>query len=58
MITVARFAKEKKGFDLIPQIAKLLCDRKINFQWTIVGFNSKKINTIENMKNFEKILST
>lgn len=54
LITVARFAKEKKGFDLIPQIAKLLCDRKINFQWTIVGFNSKKINTIKNMKNFEK----
>ena len=53
LITVARFAKEKKGFDLIPLIAKLLNEKKINFQWTIVGYNSKQIRMIDNMKNFE-----
>ena len=37
---MARFAKEKKGFDLLPSIAKLLDERKID-QWTIVGHNSK-----------------
>ena len=54
LITVARFAKEKKGFDLIPLIAKMLNEKKINFQWTIVGYNSKQIRMIDNMKNFEK----
>ena len=52
--TVARFAKKKKGFDLLPSIAKLLDERKIDFQWTIVGHNSKNIQTIKDMKNFEK----
>lgn len=54
LITVARFAKEKKGFDLIPLIAKMLNEKKINFQWTIVGYNSKQIRMIDNMSNFEK----
>jgi len=54
LITVARFAKEKKGFDLIPQVAKLLNEKKIDFQWTIVGYNSKDIRMIKNMENFEK----
>tara|TARA_E500000178_G_scaffold12714_1_gene12238 strand:+ start:8299 stop:9462 length:1164 start_codon:yes stop_codon:yes gene_type:complete len=53
LVTVARFAKEKKGFDLLPKIAKLLIERKINFQWTIVGNNSKNIKTINNMGDFE-----
>ena len=54
LVTVARFAKEKKGFDLIPQIAKLLNEKKIDFQWTIAGYNSRYIRTIRNMKNFDK----
>ena len=54
LITVARFAKEKKGFDLIPLIAKLLTERKINFQWTIVGHDSKQIGMIDDMEKFEK----
>ena len=53
LVTVGRFAKEKKGFDLFPKIAKLLIERKINFQWTIVGHNSKNIKTIKNMEDFE-----
>ena len=51
---MARFAKEKKGFDLIPLIAKLLTERKINFQWTIVGHDSKQIGMIDDMEKFEK----
>ena len=54
LITVARFAKEKKGFDLIPKIAKLLIERKIDFQWTIVGYNSKSIRAIKEMNNFDE----
>ena len=54
LLSVARFAKEKKGFDLIPLIAKLLNQRKIDFQWTIVGYNSNQIREIENMKSFDK----
>ena len=53
LVTVGRFAKEKKGFDLLPKIAKLLIERKIDFQWTIVGHNSKSIKTIKNMEDFE-----
>tara|TARA_E500000178_G_scaffold315234_1_gene334054 strand:- start:5817 stop:6980 length:1164 start_codon:yes stop_codon:yes gene_type:complete len=54
LLTVARFAKEKKGFDLVPPIAKMLKEKKINFQWTIVGHNSKNMRTIKDMKNFEE----
>ncbi len=54
LLSVARFAKEKKGFDLIPLIAKLLNEKKIDFQWTIVGYNSKYIRKIENMESFDK----
>lgn len=54
LLSIARFAKEKKGFDLIPLVAKLLHDKKIDFQWTIVGYNSRYIREIENMKSFDK----
>ena len=53
LLSVARFAKEKKGFDLIPLIAKSLNKKKIDFQWTIVGYNSKYIREIGNMKSFD-----
>ena len=43
LITVARFAKNKKGLDLIPEIAKKLIDNNINFEWSLVGSDSKKI---------------
>jgi glycosyltransferase involved in cell wall biosynthesis len=41
LITVARFAEKKKGFDLIHQIALGLKEKKINFKWKIIGQNSK-----------------
>ncbi len=54
LITVARFAKNKKGLDLIPKIAKVLKDKRIDFEWTIVGFNSKKIKDLKSMEEFKE----
>ena len=53
LITVARFAKNKKGLDLIPKIAKMLCDKKINFEWSLVGYDSKKIRDFSSMGEFD-----
>jgi len=41
LITVARFAEKKKGFDLIHKIASRIKEKKINFKWKIIGENSK-----------------
>ena len=54
LITVARFAKNKKGLDLIPKIARVLKDKRINFEWTIVGFNSKKVKDLKSMEEFKE----
>ena len=54
LITVARFAKNKKGLDLIPKIAKVLKDKRIDFEWTIVGFNSKKVKDLKSMEEFKE----
>ena len=53
IITVARFAKNKKGLDLIPEIAKIFYDKKINFEWSLVGYNSKKIRDFDGMEKFD-----
>ena len=42
-ITVGRYAKYKKGFDLIPILGKKLIDAKIKFKWKIIGENSNFI---------------
>ena len=41
LITVARYAEKKKGFDLIHKIAAGLKEKKIDFKWKIIGENSK-----------------
>lgn len=41
LITVARYAEKKKGFDLIHKIAAGLKEKKIDFKWRIIGENSK-----------------
>ena len=41
LITVARFAEKKKGFDLIHKIASRIKEKKVNFKWKIIGENSK-----------------
>ena len=40
LITVGRYAKYKKGFDLIPILGKKLITSKIKFKWKIIGENS------------------
>jgi glycosyltransferase involved in cell wall biosynthesis len=40
LITVGRYAKYKKGYDLIPALGKKLFSSKINFKWKIIGQNS------------------
>ena len=42
LLTVARFAEKKKGFDFIELLAKQLKE-KISFKWTIIGRDSNKI---------------
>ena len=54
LITVTRFAKGKKGLDLIPKIAEILVKRKINFMWSLVGKNLHKIEDFKNMKKYKK----
>ena len=43
LITVARFAKKKKGFDLIPIVAQKLTELKIDYRWTIIGKNTDNL---------------
>lgn len=43
LITVGRYAKYKKGFDLVPYLGKKLISKKIQFKWTIIGDNTNKI---------------
>jgi L-malate glycosyltransferase len=43
LITVARFAEKKKGYDLIPIVAQKLLENNIYFRWTIIGENTKKL---------------
>ena len=55
LITVARFSEKKKGFDLLPELASKLIEAKVDFNWNIIGKDTKKLlenNTIKN--NSEK----
>ncbi|MDA9717786.1 glycosyltransferase family 4 protein [Candidatus Pelagibacter sp.] len=58
LITVARYAEKKKGFDLVPKIVEELNYLKLNFDWTIIGKDTKKLllnKTININKNKFKI---
>ena len=67
LITVARFAEKKKGFDLVEIFARKLISQQIKFNWTFVGkniYNIKKnvyvknnqqfFNFIDNIENIEE----
>ena len=43
LITVARYAEKKKGFDLIPILAQKLLNNNVDFNWTIIGENTYKL---------------
>jgi len=54
LITVARFAEKKKGLDLIPKIAEHLFNKNVNFEWYLVGHNSKNLKNLPNMSKYSK----
>ena len=59
LITVARYAEKKKGYDLVPGILKNLIKFKINFEWIIIGKKTSKLLDdpfIRNNKKYFKIL--
>ena len=43
IITVARYANKKKGFDLVKKIISRLISKKIKFKWTIIGKNTSML---------------
>ncbi len=53
LLTVARFAEKKKGFDFIEFLVNQLKD-KINFKWTVIGRDSHKIFQYDLVKKNSK----
>ena len=43
LITIARYAEKKKGYDLVPIISQKLLENNIDFSWTIIGQNTNKL---------------
>jgi len=43
LITVARYAKKKKGYDLLPIVAQKLLENNVDFTWTIIGQNTSEL---------------
>ena len=54
LLTVARFAKNTKGLDLIPKIANTLHENNINYKWSFVGKNIDQIKKFKDMDKYEK----
>jgi len=58
LITVGRYARYKKGYDLVSRIAKRLVEKNIKFKWEIIGENSHRIYEDEYIsKHKDKIIS-
>ena len=58
LITVGRYAKYKKGYDLIPKVAQKLIKKRVKFRWEIIGADSHKIYEDEFIfKHKDKIIS-
>jgi glycosyltransferase involved in cell wall biosynthesis len=58
LITVGRYAKYKKGFDLLPLLGKKLVKKKVKFQWKIIGENSHKLNNEKFINENKKLFYT
>lgn len=58
LITIARYAEKKKGYDLLPIISSLI-SKKTDFKWTIIGRGTNEILKFpfikENKNNFNII---
>ena len=57
LITVARYAEKKKGYDLVPILSKKLSENKIEFTWTIIGQNTSKLLENEFIKNNKNLFN-
>ena len=53
-ITVARYAKKKKGYDKISKIGKILLKKNIMFKWILVGKDINKLKDNNFIKNNNK----
>ena len=53
LITVARYAEKKKGFDFVDKIASQLYDI-IDFEWIIIGRNVTKLKEKKNFFKYKK----
>ena len=55
LITVARYAEKKKGFDFVEKIGRCLL-KKIQFKWVIIGRNVSKLSKNEFISKHRKNL--
>ena len=53
LITVARYAEKKKGFDFVEKIGRCLL-KKIQFKWVIIGRNVSKLSKNEFISKHRK----
>ncbi|MDC0054467.1 glycosyltransferase family 4 protein [Candidatus Pelagibacter sp.] len=54
LITVARYAEKKKGYDLVHKIVNNLNKLKIEFEWTIIGKNTYKLLNNSTINKYRK----
>ena len=50
-ITVARYAPQKKGYDILINISEKLLKRNIEFEWKIIGKDTSKLSKVDIIKN-------
>ena len=54
LITVARYAEKKKGYDLVQKIVNNLNKLKIEFEWTIIGKNTYELLNNSTISKYRK----
>jgi len=50
-ITVARYAPQKKGYDILINISEKLLKRNIEFEWKIIGKDTSNLSKVDIIKN-------
>ncbi len=54
LITVARYAPQKKGYDILLKVGEKLIEKKIDFEWKIVGDGTNQLLSNEIMKKYKE----